>query len=305
MLRPRRRSAGEPGSPTVVRSMATAAAHAATVRRDRTARPGVACGSVAARVCGAQGRTVTRHHPTGEANRQHQCRPEQSAIDRERVGGPQQSRPRRRARSGDAQLRRPCPVEPSSEETCDEKPDQERPSGRHDRDSGRRAEHATGPVANCATEEGADNDRHRTEPHTPAKAGSAAHVHSPNGRRGLADPTTRRYGDPMAGPNRLAHETSPYLRQHADNPVDWYPWGDEAFAAARGEDVPVLLSVGYSACHWCHVMAHESLRGRRRPPAVMNEPVRQREGRPRGAARRRRRLHGGRPGDDRPAAAGR
>jgi len=59
-------------------------------------------------------------------------------------------------------------------------------------------------------------------------------------------------------PNRLAAESSPYLRQHADNPVDWYPWGDEAFARARAEDKPVLLSVGYSACHWCHVMAHES-----------------------------------------------
>jgi uncharacterized protein len=58
--------------------------------------------------------------------------------------------------------------------------------------------------------------------------------------------------------NRLAGETSPYLRQHADNPVDWYPWGDEAFEKARAEDKPVLLSVGYSSCHWCHVMAHES-----------------------------------------------
>jgi uncharacterized protein len=57
--------------------------------------------------------------------------------------------------------------------------------------------------------------------------------------------------------NRLAEETSPYLRQHRDNPVDWYPWGPEAFAAARDRDVPILLSVGYSACHWCHVMAHE------------------------------------------------
>ena len=57
--------------------------------------------------------------------------------------------------------------------------------------------------------------------------------------------------------NRLAEETSPYLRQHRDNPVDWYPWGDEAFAAARARNVPVLLSIGYSACHWCHVMAHE------------------------------------------------
>jgi hypothetical protein len=58
--------------------------------------------------------------------------------------------------------------------------------------------------------------------------------------------------------NRLAHETSPYLLQHAGNPVDWYPWGEEAFARARAEDKPVLLSVGYAACHWCHVMAHES-----------------------------------------------
>ncbi len=57
---------------------------------------------------------------------------------------------------------------------------------------------------------------------------------------------------------RLKNATSPYLLQHADNPVDWWPWGDEAFAEARSRDVPVLLSVGYSACHWCHVMAHES-----------------------------------------------
>ncbi len=58
--------------------------------------------------------------------------------------------------------------------------------------------------------------------------------------------------------NRLAKETSPYLRQHADNPVDWYPWGDEAFARAKETDSPIFLSIGYSACHWCHVMAHES-----------------------------------------------
>jgi uncharacterized protein YyaL (SSP411 family) len=58
--------------------------------------------------------------------------------------------------------------------------------------------------------------------------------------------------------NRLAAETSPYLRQHAENPVDWYPWGEEALARARAEDKPILLSIGYSACHWCHVMAHES-----------------------------------------------
>ncbi|HEV7391314.1 MAG TPA: thioredoxin domain-containing protein, partial [Burkholderiales bacterium] len=59
-------------------------------------------------------------------------------------------------------------------------------------------------------------------------------------------------------PNRLARETSPYLQQHADNPVDWYPWSDEALALARVQGKPILLSIGYSACHWCHVMAHES-----------------------------------------------
>src|SRR5262245_25191107 len=58
--------------------------------------------------------------------------------------------------------------------------------------------------------------------------------------------------------NRLFLETSPYLLQHAHNPVDWYPWGDEAFAAARRLGRPVLLSVGYSTCHWCHVMEEES-----------------------------------------------
>jgi uncharacterized protein YyaL (SSP411 family) len=58
--------------------------------------------------------------------------------------------------------------------------------------------------------------------------------------------------------NRLTNETSPYLTQHADNPVDWYPWGSEALERARREDKPILLSIGYAACHWCHVMAHES-----------------------------------------------
>src|SRR5262245_648489 len=58
--------------------------------------------------------------------------------------------------------------------------------------------------------------------------------------------------------NRLAGETSPYLLQHADNPVDWYPWGGEALERAARENKPILLSIGYSACHWCHVMAHES-----------------------------------------------
>jgi uncharacterized protein YyaL (SSP411 family) len=58
--------------------------------------------------------------------------------------------------------------------------------------------------------------------------------------------------------NRLASATSPYLLQHRDNPVDWWEWGDAAFAEARRRDVPVLVSIGYAACHWCHVMAHES-----------------------------------------------
>ena len=70
--------------------------------------------------------------------------------------------------------------------------------------------------------------------------------------------------------NRLAAETSPYLLQHADNPVDWYPWGPEALERARSEDRPILLSVGYSACHWCHVMAHESFESTA-TAAVMNE----------------------------------
>jgi uncharacterized protein len=59
-------------------------------------------------------------------------------------------------------------------------------------------------------------------------------------------------------PNRLSEQSSPYLLQHKDNPVDWYPWGDEAFAAAKARGVPMLVSIGYSTCHWCHVMAHES-----------------------------------------------
>jgi uncharacterized protein YyaL (SSP411 family) len=71
-------------------------------------------------------------------------------------------------------------------------------------------------------------------------------------------------------PNRLADETSPYLRQHADNPVDWYPWSDEALRRARDEDKPILLSIGYSACHWCHVMAHESFEDAA-TAALMNE----------------------------------
>ncbi|MEE9283436.1 MAG: DUF255 domain-containing protein, partial [Nitrososphaerales archaeon] len=58
--------------------------------------------------------------------------------------------------------------------------------------------------------------------------------------------------------NRLADESSPYLLQHSNNPVDWYPWGDEALSKARESDRPIFLSIGYSACHWCHVMEKES-----------------------------------------------
>src|SRR5688572_14154585 len=70
--------------------------------------------------------------------------------------------------------------------------------------------------------------------------------------------------------NRLAHETSPYLLQHKHNPVDWWPWGPDALAAAQASNRPILLSVGYAACHWCHVMAHESFEDPA-TAAVMNE----------------------------------
>ncbi|MCA1670133.1 MAG: thioredoxin domain-containing protein, partial [Thermomicrobia bacterium] len=70
--------------------------------------------------------------------------------------------------------------------------------------------------------------------------------------------------------NRLAHETSPYLLQHKDNPVDWYPWGEEALRRARAEGKPILLSIGYAACHWCHVMEHESFEDPA-TAALMNE----------------------------------
>ena len=106
-----------------------------------------------------------------------------------------------------------------------------------------------------------DCDRARPHPRHAARRGSR-----PSGR--LEEVEGRR--PPHGEVNRLADETSPYLRQHADNPVDWYPWGEEAFARARAEDKPILLSVGYSSCHWCHVMAHESFED---PDiaAIMNE----------------------------------
>jgi hypothetical protein len=99
--------------------------------------------------------------------------------------------------------------------------------------------------------------------------------------------------------NRLAASTSPYLLQHQDNPVDWWEWSPEAFAEAERAGVPVLLSIGYAACHWCHVMAHESFEDDD-TRAYMNEHFVNvkvdREERP----GRRRGLHGGRAGDDRP-----
>src|SRR5512139_1731932 len=83
-------------------------------------------------------------------------------------------------------------------------------------------------------------------------------------------------GSPVSEPtatrrtNRLAGETSAYLRQHMHNPVDWHPWGEEALARARSEDRPLLISIGYSACHWCHVMERESFEDPA-TAAVMNE----------------------------------
>src|SRR3984957_20505342 len=65
------------------------------------------------------------------------------------------------------------------------------------------------------------------------------------------------HDNPAHQPNRLINEQSPYLRQHAHNPVDWYPWGDEALSRARKENIPIFLSVGYSTCYWCHVMERE------------------------------------------------
>ena len=70
--------------------------------------------------------------------------------------------------------------------------------------------------------------------------------------------------------NHLIHETSPYLLQHAHNPVDWYPWNDEAFHKAKSENRPILLSIGYSACHWCHVMERESFEDEK-IAALMND----------------------------------
>src|SRR6059058_6170885 len=91
--------------------------------------------------------------------------------------------------------------------------------------------------------------------------------------------------------NRLAGETSPYLLQHKHNPVDWWPWGPPALAEAQRTNRPILLSVGYAACHWCHVMAHESFEDA--DTARDERAVRQHQGRPRGTPRHRPHLHVG------------
>ena len=99
--------------------------------------------------------------------------------------------------------------------------------------------------------------------------------------------------------NRLAQETSPYLLQHAHNPVDWYPWGSEAFEAAAAQNKPILLSVGYSACHWCHVMERESFENEA-IAALMNRDFINIKVDREGAAGRRCDLHDRRPDADRP-----
>ena len=95
--------------------------------------------------------------------------------------------------------------------------------------------------------------------------------------------------------NRLAKETSPYLLLHAHNPVDWYPWGEEAFAKAKDENKLIFLSIGYSSCYWCHVMERESFMDDE-IAALSEQALRVHQGRPRGAARRRRNLHDGAAG---------
>src|SRR5688572_18086110 len=89
-----------------------------------------------------------------------------------------------------------------------------------------------------------------------ASAAAAVGQDPPKPAQPPGDPAMQTKLEPKA--NRLAKESSPYLLQHAHNPVDWYPWGDEAFARAKKEDKPVFLSIGYSTCHWCHVMERES-----------------------------------------------
>jgi uncharacterized protein YyaL (SSP411 family) len=108
---------------------------------------------------------------------------------------------------------------------------------------------------------------------TALAVGVAGAIWRPAGPAAATDAAHTRHRNPDGSPrytNRLARESSPYLRQHAHNPVDWYPWGDEAFAKARREGKPIFLSIGYSSCHWCHVMEEESFDDEE-VAAVLNE----------------------------------
>ena len=97
-------------------------------------------------------------------------------------------------------------------------------------------------------------------------------------------------------PNRLAGEKSPYLLQHAENPVEWYPWGEEAFLKASREDKPIFLSIGYATCHWCHVMEHESFEDEE-VAGLLNRSFVSDKGGSRGASGHRPGLHDRVPGD--------
>ena len=86
----------------------------------------------------------------------------------------------------------------------------------------------------------------------------------------MTSPSAKSPSEPSHKTNRLCAETSPYLLQHATNPVDWYPWGKEALARSKADSKPIFLSIGYSACHWCHVMERESFENPE-IAAIMNE----------------------------------
>ena len=103
---------------------------------------------------------------------------------------------------------------------------------------------------------------------------------------------------PARHTNLLAQEKSPYLLQHAHNPVDWHPWGEDAFAKARAENKPIFLSIGYSTCHWCHVMERESFEDEQ-VAGVPERAFREHQSGPGGAAGRGQDLHDLRAGDDR------
>ena len=101
-------------------------------------------------------------------------------------------------------------------------------------------------------------------------AGSVEAQEPPAGSSDLSPAAQSSVPEQEREPNRLIHEKSPYLLQHARNPVDWYPWGEEAFSKARKENRPIFLSIGYSTCHWCHVMERESF-SNPQIAAIMNQ----------------------------------